>query len=94
MGGAIGISFFVGLETESVALGKGGHLGDRHHVSARTLQHHHVGVVDHADLASSRKVLESVREKHFAIEAGKGGKELEKQHAGVTQHQRSGLHQA
>jgi hypothetical protein len=52
---------------------------------ASTLQHDHVGVVDHADVATAAEVRKSVSEEYLAIEAGESGKKLEEQHAGITQ---------
>jgi hypothetical protein len=56
---------------EAEALRKSRHLGRWHHVRAAAHQHHHVRVVDHALLAGSLEILESVSQKHLALEARK-----------------------
>src|SRR5208282_572433 len=84
--GTVGIAALMGLEAETVTFGKGGHLGDRNHLTAGAAQHHDMGVVDHDPLhGSPAEVTYTLGQKHLAIEALEGWVQLEEQHARVTQ---------
>jgi hypothetical protein len=90
-GGAVGVPLLVGGEDEAVAVGKGGHLRHRDHVPAGAVQHHHVGVVDHAAVGGAAEVAERVGEEELAGEAGEAREALDEDHPAVTEDQARGL---
>src|SRR5215469_2167397 len=90
-GRAIGVSFLMSAEVEAIPLREGRHFRHWHHVAACALQHHDVGVIDHASFASSLKILQSVGEKHFAVETSESGEKFEEQQSRIAADQRSSL---
>ena len=67
------------------------HLRHRNHLSSRAAQHDHMSVVDHHPFRRAVHIAHSIGEKHLAVEALKGGRDLKEQHARITQHSRGGL---
>ena len=77
---AVGVADFMRLELETITLGEGRHLGNRHHVLSGAPQHDYVGVVDHDDFVGSAEVLRGLGQEHLAVKALEGRIELKEQH--------------
>ena len=87
----IGIASFMRHESKPEAVGERLHLRHGNHLSPRAAQHHHMRVVDHHALRRAVHVAHRIGEKHLAVEALKGGRDLKEQHARITEHGRGGL---
>jgi len=88
---AVGIALLVRPEDEAETLGKGRHLGRRHHPRARAGGDHDVGVINHARRGRARQVLKRVGQEDLAGKTREGGITLEEEHPRVAQDERRGL---
>src|SRR5215471_17918399 len=69
---AVGIALLVGHKAKPETLGEGRHLGDRNHIASGSMQHHHVGVVDHDAVGPLTEKPQGFGEKDLTVEAGEG----------------------
>ncbi len=91
---AIRVALLVRDEGEAEPARERLHLGHRHHLLAGAVEHHDVGVVDHATLARAVVIADALVEELFALESSEPWIELEEQPTRVGQHERRGLRAA